>query len=149
MLCLPPLSRFFRGPLILTALVLLVAFQQPSAAAEGSVSIELNKLEPQEAGCRTYLVLQNGTASNFSELRLDIAVFDADGIVAKRLAVEAGPLPVGKTSLKLFTMTGIACENVGRLLLNNVLSCIDQSGERDGCVGQLALSTRAAAAFIK
>ncbi len=127
------------------------AFLAPAGAfaADGSVSLELNKLEPQEAGCRAYILLQNGTQSTFEELRLDIAVFDGDGIVSKRLAVEAAPLPVGKTSLKLFTMTGVACDNVGRMLLNNVLSCIDQSGERGDCVAALEVSTRTTAEFIK
>ena len=121
----------------------------PALAADGGVSLELNKLEQQEAGCRAYMVLQNGTQSNFEQLRLDIAIFDADGIVAKRLAVEAAPLPVNKTSLKLFTMTGLTCDNVGRMLLNNVLSCADQNGEREDCVGILNVSTRTAAPFIK
>ena len=127
------------------------AFLAPTAAsaADGSVSLELNKLEPQETGCRAYMLLQNGTQSNFEELRLDIAIFDTNGIVSKRLAVEAAPLPVDKTSLKLFTMTGVACEDVGRMLLNNVLSCVDQSGERGDCVPLLEVSTRTSAAFIK
>jgi len=118
-------------------------------AADGSVSLELNKLEPQENGCRAYILLQNGTQSNFEELRLDIAIFDTNGIVSKRLAVDAAPLPVNKTSLKLFTMTGVACEDVGRMLLNNVLSCADQSGERADCVAALEVSTRTTADFIK
>ena len=144
-----PFATLIRACALIAATLLPLAAAAPSAAAEGSVSIELNKLEPQETGCRTYLVLQNGTAAAFEELRLDIAVFDTDGIVAKRLAVEAGPLPVGKTSLKLFTMSGLACDTVGRLLLNNVLSCVDQSGKRTDCVGLLEISTRATAPFIK
>jgi hypothetical protein len=71
--------------------------------------VELNKLEPRKDACRAYLVLKNGTGSAFQELKLDMVMFDADGVVGRRVAVQGAPPGVGKTSLKVFDIDGIPC----------------------------------------
>ncbi len=136
----------FRGALWTIAITLLTSAAQ---AADTNVSIELNKLEPNGDACRAYLVLENGTARSFEALKLDLVMFDTDGIVAKRLAVQTAPLSAGKTSLKVFDMTGLSCERVGRLLLNNVMDCADTDGARDDCLALLSASQRGAVPFIK
>lgn len=132
--------------LLLSSLLLSPITAQ--AAAE-SVQIELNKLEPNDNACRAYLVLENGTSSAFEALKLDLVMFDSDGIVARRLAVETAPLPAGKTSLKVFDMKGLACEQVSRLLLNTVMACADASGARENCLSLISTSARAKVPFIK
>ena len=129
--------------------VSITLFTWAAQAAHADVSIELNKLEPNGGACRAYLVLENGTARSFEALKLDLVMFDTDGIVAKRLAVQAAPLAAGKTSLKVFDMTGLPCERVGRLLLNDVMDCLDADGARDDCLGLLSASQRGAVPFIK
>lgn len=120
------------------------------AHAQGaSVSVELNKLEPREGACRAYLVFENATDIAFQTLKLDLVLFDADGVVAKRLAVEAAPLAAGKTSLSVFDMAGVDCGQAGRLLLNGVTACADAGGEREGCLDMLAPSARGEVSFIK
>ena len=84
-----------------------------------------------------------------STVKPDLVMFDADGIVAKRLAVQTAPLAAGKTSLKVFDMTGLPCEQVGRLLSNDVMDCIDTDGARNDCLGLLSASQRGAVPFIK
>lgn len=122
----------------------------PAAQAQnGSVQVELNKLEPQTNACRAYLVLQNGTESTFDSLRLDLVAFDSDGIVAKRLAVEAAPLPPSKTSLKLFDMSELSCDGIGHLLLNSVLACGDQTGTREDCLDIIDVSAKPGLSLIK
>ena len=118
-------------------------------AGDGFVRIELNKLEPHGDACRAFLVLQNGTDGAFASLKLDLVMFDTDGVVAKRLAVETAPLPAGKTSLKVFDMKALACERVGRLLLNTVMKCSDESGARDDCLASIATAARGPVPFIK
>lgn len=134
----------------LTAAAFFLCAAVPAAQAQdGSIQIELNKLEPQENACRAYIVLQNGTDSTFDSLRLDLVAFDTDGIVAKRLAVEASPLPPAKTSLKLFDMSELACDGIGHLLLNSVLACGDQSGERSDCLDLVDVSAKPGLKLIK
>lgn len=136
---------------MIAGLFLIFAAVPVAHAQSGAqdVTLELNKLEPQANACRAYLVLQNGTESAFSSLRLDLVAFDTDGIVAKRLAVEAAPLPPSKTSLKLFDMSDLSCDGIGHFLLNSVLACADQSGERTDCLDLVGVSAKPGLRLIK
>lgn len=134
----------------LSALVLMLALPMAPAAAEsGGLEIELNKLEPVAEGCRAYLVFSNHTPSAFTELKLDLVMFDTGGVIAKRMALNAAPLPADKTTVKLFDVADLACEDLGRVLLNEVIACGDDGGPRSDCAALVAPSSRAAAAFVK
>ncbi|MDH3280141.1 MAG: Tat pathway signal sequence domain protein [Gammaproteobacteria bacterium] len=113
------------------------------------LTVELNKLEEAENACRAYLVFENRSESAFSSLKLDLVMFGADGIITRRLAVEGGPLPAGKTSVKLFEISGLACSGISRILLNDVISCRDDSGEHDDCVERVTTSSRNEVSFFK
>ncbi len=126
----------------------LVACTSPALSAD-SVRVELNKLEPQEGACRAYLVFENQTQRSFSGLTLDLVMFDKEGVIAKRLAVNAAPLPADKTSVKLFDIEGLACDNIGRILVNDVLDCQDESGDVSDCVGLIDASSRSDVALNK
>lgn len=129
------------------ALLLLAA---PAAQADDAkVKVELNKLEPGGAACRAYLVVENTTASAFETLKLDLVMFDPDGVVARRFAVEIAPLPASKTSLKAFDIDGLPCDRVGRVLLNDVMDCADASGARSDCLALISVSARGALKFVK
>ncbi|WP_425450047.1 Tat pathway signal sequence domain protein [Virgifigura deserti] len=117
--------------------------------AEAKVRVELNKLEEMGGACCAYLLFENATESAFDALKLDLVMFDPDGVIAKRLAVEGAPLPAGKTSVKLFDIQGLACAEIGQILLNDLIACQDSQGARTDCAGLLAPSSRAAVPFIK
>ena len=124
------------------------------AAGGETVSIELNKLEPRDGACRAYLVVKNTSTRAFDSLKLDLVMFDSGGVVAKRLAVQAAPLPVGKTSLKVFDIQGRECAGIGSILLNDVLACEpaspqDAEGAASGCLGLVAASARGTVPFTK
>lgn len=119
------------------------------AAEPAALKVELNKLEPTQGACRAYLVLENRTGQAFSALKLDLVMFDSEGVVARRLAVDTAPLPAGKTSLRVFDIEGLTCERLGRVLLNEVMSCVDGSGSRDDCLAMIAPATRGTVAFVK
>lgn len=119
------------------------------AEDEASVAIEFNKLEQQDNACRAYLVVENKSPNAFETLQLDLVMFDTDGVVAKRLALETAPLPVGKTSLRAFDVEDLACDQVGRVLLNDVMTCQDSEGKRNDCLSLLSLSARGELVFIK
>lgn len=123
--------------------------EEPAADAGAKLSMELNKLETQDNACRTYLVFKNETDSSFKTLKLDLVVFGTDGVVAKRLAVEAAPLAADKTSLKVFDIGDVTCDKVGQLLLNDVTACADQDGEIDECIAKLDLKSRGDVDFTK
>mgnify|MGYP001829188163 CR=1 FL=1 len=116
------------------------------AAAQGEpgrLTIELNKLEPQGEACRSYLVIDNATSVALTELVLDLYVFNRDGVIERRIAMDTREVPPGKTQVRLFDIRDIDCETIGRLLINGVLSCRDAAGDRADCQGLLALRSRA------
>lgn len=136
---------------IAAALALAAVVPGPAAAAgeQPRVGIELNKLEAMGEACRAYLVFENRTGHSFDPYKLDLVMFDTEGVIAKRIAVEAGPLPAGKTSVKLFDIGGLRCEQVARVLLNSVIAC-DGAGDRAAdCTALAAPSSRTEVAFIK
>lgn len=122
---------------------------QESASSSPEIKIELNKLEASENACRAYLLLENRSQLSFESLKLDLVLFDAEGVVAKRLAVEAAPLPKDKTSLKVFNIAKLPCNGIGRVLLNKLTSCSDAQGARDDCLAMVSTSARGAVSFIK
>ncbi|SEA90436.1 hypothetical protein [Rubrimonas cliftonensis] len=118
------------------------AFAQDAAPP---VEIELNKLEAREGGCQAYLVARNLGGLAHESLRLDVVLFDRDGVIARRLAVEAGPLPAEKTMVKAFVAEGVACEAIGSALLNDVLSC----GGDGPCLDAVQVVARPPLTFTK
>lgn len=132
----------FAGLLLLTPL-------GAALAKDGGVSVELNKLEKINDACRAYLVVKNNSPSAFESLKLDLVLFDLDGVVSKRLAVETAPLSVGKTSLKVFDLASQPCERISRVLLNAIVACRDSTGTRSDCLQHIETTTRSPIAFIK
>lgn len=144
----PGRLRQSRFQFVLVTALTLFALVPVSRGAD-SLRIELNKLEPMETACRAYLLFENGTASNFQSLKLDLVMFDPEGIINRRLAVEGGPLPAGKTSVKLFDIEGVSCDTVSRVLLNGVLNCSDGQGDRQDCLHLIETATRSSAELFK
>lgn len=133
---------------IITMLVLLLLHSGTIVAQDGTIEIELNKLEDREDSCRAYLVFKNHTDSLFYEFKLDLVMFGDDGVINRRLAVDSSPLRANKTSVKLFDIDGLSCENISLLLINDVLTCRDQY-ERDDCVDMIEPSTKGSVSFVK
>lgn len=124
-------------------------FAQSSPSPSGGFSLELNRLDGVGGDCRVTLVEKNGTASAFAALKLDLVVFDKEGLVVKRVGVDAGPLKVGRTVVKTFDLKAIACQSVGRLLVNDVLSCDAEGLAADACLDAVEPRSRASASFDK
>jgi len=129
--------------------LIAIASAHDVKAEDARIDVELNKLEPVDAACRAYLVFENRTDMAFNTFKLDLVMFDSDNVIAKRVAVEAGTLPVDKTSVKLFDIEGLACPDIERVLLNRVMACETASERQPDCTALTAPSSRTEAAFIK
>ena len=127
------------------------ACPEGAAACEQAdlIRVELNRLEPAGDACRPNLVLVNGTDLTLSEFRLDMVMFDTDGIVADRLAVDASPLSPGKTSLIVFEVPAMACDGIGRVLINAVIACAGGPDDPGGCLGLREPRSRTDVALFK
>lgn len=130
-------------------LFLVLAGSGFTVHAQGKLTVELNKLEERGDACRAYLVTENGTGTAFSAFTLDLVVFDHDDVIARRLAVDVSPLSVGKTRIRLFDLQGMSCRSLGRIVINDVLTCRDQSGPRDDCINFIEPRSRAGVPLVE
>lgn len=121
----------------------------PVIAAEAAappLRIELNRLEDQNGACRAYMVFENRGTDALDALELDLVLFDRDGVIARRIAVQGGPLPAEKTLVRAFDVAGMTCDGLGRVLLNEILSCGAGRAGRD-CLGAAELAHRTGISF--
>lgn len=132
-------------------------------AAPAAWPIELNKLEPIPTGtpgapgCRAYIVMQDPDPAPIEQLRLDLVLFGTDGVIARRIALDLGPMAAGKTAVRLFDMPGLPCTDIGRVLINDVLACRmgasagGQAADQDhaACLDRLTPTSRALAPLAK
>lgn len=134
-------------PLLLACAAALPAAAQIEAAPAGEpvsvdrLTLQLNKLEPAENGCRASFVLRNPTEATYDSLKLDLVSFDPQGVIGQRLLVDLAPVPPNKTLVKEFDFEGNDCPGLARILINEVVACRTGTGEVDplACLGRLDL----------
>ncbi|WP_294221662.1 hypothetical protein [uncultured Shimia sp.] len=134
------------------SLLLSLTLTTPSQAQEhttGQLSVELNKLEAGETTCQAFFLFRNDTGMSFEALELSFAILDTGGIINQLLTVDAAPIPVARTTLKLFEFPDIACPQIGELLLHDIPACTPQNAEPRDCYPLVTLSSRAAVPLIK
>lgn len=117
--------------------------------AEGGITVELNKLETVGKDCRIYMVFSNATKNPIAGYKPDLVFFGTDGVIADRLIVEGGPLPAGKTRVKLFDLAGLGCGALGHILLNDIRACDGADLRPDRCLSMTRTASRAKVEFIK
>lgn len=113
----------------------------PVLADTPSISIELNKLEANGASCRAYLVVNNESKTGLKSFKLDLVLFQNDGVIGRRFAVDLAPLRPSKRSVKLFDIDGTSCDSVGSFLINDVMECEAESGQVDDCLAAISVSS--------
>ncbi|MFN3261119.1 MAG: hypothetical protein ACE37J_11225 [Pikeienuella sp.] len=135
--------------LCLAALAAIAICPFGAAAAGGPVVLELNKLEPagEAGGCQAFVLIENG-AGAMESLNVDLVMMDPEGVIARRLAVELGPLRAGKTSVKVFRVDGVECGRIGGVLLNDVIGCAP-APEAGDCFALVSTRARGAVAFYE
>ena len=121
-----------------------VGIALPAVAADPPLRLELNRLESRDGGtCRVWLVLNNGGGEAVDPVRLDLVLFARNGVVSRRVAVDVGPLPAGRTQARIFDLAGQSCDEIGSVLLNDLLSCgSTEPAARNDCLDRLNLASR-------
>lgn len=134
------MKRLAIMPLLAMAVLLFGA--GGTMAEEGSIAIELNKLEAHDKDCRAYFVINNKNDTNYEALKLDLVLFQPDGVIGQRFAVELAPLKAKKRTVKLFDVADTACEDVGSFLINDVMECKTNTGDVSECLQDISVSSR-------
>ena len=128
------------------ALALLPAGAQ---GQERRLVVELNKLEPAEGTCQAFFLFRNGTGRTLQAFELSLAVLDSDGVIDRLLSIDAAPVPLDRTTLRLFEIPGMACDEISEIILHEVPSCAAQDDEPLDCFSILELVSRADARLVK
>jgi hypothetical protein len=115
--------------------------QPAQPASDNAVSLELNKLEPSEKGCRAYVVVFNPSSTTYDAYKLDLVMFQTDGVIGRRFALDLAPLRPSKRTVKLFELDNSSCDNIGSFLVNDVLECRAASGPVTDCLSGLKVSS--------
>lgn len=111
---------------------------QNDAAA---ISLELNKLEPSDKGCRAYVVVSNPSATTYDAYKLDLVMFQKDGVIGRRFALDLAPLRPSKRSVKLFELDGTKCEDIGSFLVNDVMECRADGAAANDCLARMKVNS--------
>lgn len=119
------------------------AFAQ-SADTAPQFQLDLNNATTTDDGsCKLVFVATNSSGQNLTQTSYEVGVFDADGTVSHLLSMDFGALTNGKTRIVLFNLPGQTCENVSRIVINDLIACTMESGETSpACISGLATNTK-------
>lgn len=113
----------------------------PALAEPKALSIELNKLEPQGSGCRAYVVVQNDDPTAYTAFKLDLVLFQQDGVIGRRFAMDLAPLKAQKRTVKLFDLDNISCDKIGSFLINDIVECNAEAGPVENCLSGITVKS--------
>ncbi len=135
------LTRTGRAALGALALAAVSFAAGPAMAQDAKLAVELNKMETQGSGCRAYLVVKNEGASEYQSFKLDLVLFQKDGVIGRRFAMDLGPVKPEKRTVKLFDLDNIGCDDIGSFLINDVMECKGTSGPIEDCLARLSVKS--------
>ncbi|MGE5267963.1 MAG: hypothetical protein ACM3L9_11415 [Deltaproteobacteria bacterium] len=114
----------------------------PAAANPApAITVELNKLETVDKGCRVYTVVDNPSPTTFQTLKLDLILFHTDGVIGRRLALDLAPLKGQKKTVKMFDLEGTPCDKIGSFLVHDIMECKSEAGALDKCLDAITLKS--------
>lgn len=128
----------------------LISISQPASAQENKLTVELNKFEEVDGGgCRTFFLFRNKSGKTFEEFEMSLAILNTDGIIDRLLTIDAAPLPVARTTLKLFEIPETACTDVSEILLHAIEACKPQNEDQMDCFPIIDLVSRTPAPLVQ
>ncbi len=139
-----------------------------AAVAEDAppLTLELNKLEPIAVtvgasgaatggaagggGCRAYLVANDPEGGpKFDALRLDLVLFGTDGVIARRIALDVGPVQPGRVQVRPFELRDEPCNSIGQILVNDALICKAGGADQTNCLDKVKTTSRVSAKLVR
>lgn len=125
--------------LVLSLLVPAVAAQDNPAPA---FTLELNALQPADAGCRVTFLATNELGSALERASVEMALFDGAGTIERIVTLDFKHLAPNKTKVLQFELAGLDCGNLGRLLINDITACEGPGLPAEACLTGLATVSR-------
>lgn len=120
---------------------------QEASSAPAALELELNALQPAEAGCRVTFLATNKLGAQLDRAAVELAMFDTAGTIVRIVTLDFKDLSEGKTKVLQFELAGLQCDSLGRLLVNDITACEGAIGPATICLDALQASTRLDIAF--
>lgn len=110
--------------------------------APGGLALELNALQPSDAGCRVTFLATNELGAALSRASVEMALFDANGAIDRIVTLDFKDLAPGKTKVLQFDLSGLDCADLGRVLVNDIVACEGEGLDPDACLTGLVTTAR-------
>lgn len=116
-------------------------------AADGGLSIELNKLDSRDKSCLFTFVASSDLESDLDKVSYEMVLFDGEGLVQRMTVLDFQELPAGSTRVRQFNLPDTRCGDVSRVLVNDSAACDGEGVEPGTCMSALSLSSRSNVEF--
>lgn len=137
-------SQAYKAVLAIAALSSLggaALAQDTDTPPKSGVQIELNALQDQAGACRLSFVAQNAGTTDIEEAVYETVLFDRAGQVMMLTLFDFRDLPSERPRVRQFDLSDVACEDLGRVLINGASQC-QSGGGSTLCTEGLLLSSR-------
>lgn len=126
-----------------TAALAAALIAGPASADEQPVlGLELNGAETIEGGCRLTFLAENGLGSDLAALVMETVLFTTEGRVERLTLFDFGALPQGRPRVRQFDVEGLACTDLGQILVNGATECAGEGIAPVACIEALRARTR-------
>ncbi|HTM78720.1 MAG TPA: hypothetical protein VL133_13960 [Devosia sp.] len=130
---------------LLKAAALVLLFGAPALAQETvpqSLALELNALQATDKGCRVTFLATNTLGAPLDRAAIETALFNANGAIERIVTLDFKGLTEGKTKVLQFELADLPCDNIGRVLINDISVCEGVGLPPNACLDQLKTTTR-------
>ncbi len=127
---------------LLLGLTLATGAGAQETELDEAVLIELNAVKSNEGSCTLTFLALNGHQSPIDKVIYETVLFDASGQVDRLTLFDFGALPPGRPRVRQFTLQGLACDAVGKVLINGAHTCEAPDLAATACEADLILDTR-------
>ena len=124
------------------ALSLTPALAQETAPATPTLALELNALQAADTGCRVTFLATNTLGAAVDRAGIEIAFFAGDGAIDRIVTLDFKGLTEGKTKVLQFQLNDLACDDISRLLVNDITACEGTGLAPTACLDGLVTTTR-------
>jgi hypothetical protein len=124
------------------------ALAQDTAEVTGKLLFQLNNAQTVNGDCQLTFAIRNNTEATIDKSAYKMAIVDANGQVTTLITFEFLPLPVGKTKVQQFGLTGQACETISAMSINDFSACVTADAPASPvCEQAIELSNKTAIQF--
>ncbi len=132
----------FALAILLTGTMPSVVLAQSAESAPAQLFLELNSVQDVGGACRLTFSTRNETGVTIDRAVFETVIFDTSGGVVSLSLFDFRDLPADRPRVRQFELPAMACDTVGRALINGSNSCIVDGADSALCDDKLSLSSR-------